>query len=67
MAAGPSLAYNEGMSDQPDTPDDPEQEPSPPDGRGPRPTDPNELAKWIVEQTTQQDKSEPPSHSTDTP
>ena len=23
-----------------------------PDGRGPRPTDPNELARWIVEQTT---------------
>lgn len=24
----------------------------PPDGRGERPTDPNELAKWIVQQTT---------------
>ena len=23
----------------------------PPDGRGERPTDPNELAKWIAEQT----------------
>ena len=25
---------------------------SPPDRRGPRPTDPNELAKWIVDQST---------------
>ncbi|MBN2316318.1 MAG: hypothetical protein JXM79_20485 [Sedimentisphaerales bacterium] len=24
-----------------------------PDGRGNRPTDPNELAKWVVEQTTE--------------
>jgi len=23
-----------------------------PDGRGPRPRDPNQLAKWIVEQST---------------
>jgi len=28
---------------------------SPPDGRGPRPTDPNELAKWIVDQTTSEE------------
>ena len=27
---------------------------NPPDGRGPRPTDPNELAKWIVQQTTEE-------------
>lgn len=25
---------------------------APPDRWGPRPTDPNELAKWMVEQTT---------------
>jgi hypothetical protein len=36
--------------DEPE-PKKPEQEP--PDGRGERPTDPNELAKWIVDQTTQ--------------
>lgn len=37
-----------GMSDEPD---DKQPETDPPDGRGERPTDPNELAKWIVEQT----------------
>ena len=31
-------------------------QPAPPDGRGPRPTDPNELAKWIVDQTTDSDE-----------
>ena len=41
------------MSEKPDTPQKPDpDEEQPPDGRGPRPTDPNELAKWIVEQTT---------------
>lgn len=29
-----------------------------PDGRGERPTDPNELAKWIVEQTAGEDHPE---------
>lgn len=44
------------MSDEPNDkqpkPDDP------PDGRGERPTDPNELAKWIVDQATDE-TSEP--------
>jgi len=26
---------------------------TPPDGRGERPTDPNEFAKWLVERTTE--------------
>lgn len=33
----------------------------PPDKRGPRPTDPNALAKWIVEQTTGDDNE--PRHT----
>lgn len=42
-----------------------------PDGRGPRPTNPNELAKWIVDQTTEDAPAEgttarsrksPPAH-----
>ena len=46
-----------------DKPDDdkpkPDAKPSdPPDGRGERPTDPNELAKWIVEQTTGGDQED---------
>lgn len=32
-------------------------EQDPPDGRGERPTDPNELAKWIVEQSTDDSQS----------
>ena len=36
------------------------------DKRGPRPTDPNALAKWIVEQATD-DGDETKDHSTDTP
>lgn len=27
---------------------------TPPDGRGKRPRDPNQLAKWVVEQSTSQ-------------
>ena len=40
------------MSEKPE-PEKPIQdaEPCPPDERGERPTDPNELAKWIVEQS----------------
>ncbi len=30
-----------------------------PDGRGERPTDPNELAKWVVEQSTKNTKKRP--------
>ena len=26
---------------------------TPPDGRGPKPKDPNKFAKWIIEQSTQ--------------
>jgi len=48
--------YNQGMSDQPkdqlDEQTDDQEQVEGPDGRGPRPTDPNELAKWIVDQTT---------------
>lgn len=36
--------------DQPET-----NEQDPPDGRGERPTDPNELAKWLVDQTVDDD------------
>lgn len=46
------------MSNQQDKKPDKNQQPTeqpPPDKRGPRPTDPNALAKWIVEQTTDQD------------
>jgi len=32
-----------------------------PDGRGKRPTDPNCLAKWIVEQSTKIPKNKPKS------
>ena len=50
------------MSEQDKQPDKKPDKPiDPPDGRGPRPTDPNELAKWIVEQTaedTNQDSSQ---------
>ena len=46
------------MSDEPSKPE-PQDEADPPDGRGPRPTDPNELAKWIVDQTTDEDRDEP--------
>jgi hypothetical protein len=42
------IVYDEGMSKKPAT------NPAPPDGRGSRPTDPNELASWIVSQTTGQ-------------
>ncbi|MEX2543673.1 MAG: hypothetical protein WD316_00960 [Phycisphaeraceae bacterium] len=28
---------------------------NPPDNRGPRPTDPNQLAKWLVDQVTGED------------
>lgn len=28
----------------------------PPDGRGDRPEDPNEFAKWLLDQTTEQDQ-----------
>ncbi len=41
------------MSDEPKKPEKPDDNGNDaPDGRGPRPTDPNELAKWIVDQTT---------------
>lgn len=40
------------MSDEPNQPENESNEPPMPDRRGERPTDPNELAKWIVEQTT---------------
>lgn len=44
------------MSDEPKPDDaaqpDPMPEEQPPDGRGQRPSDPNELAKWIIDQTT---------------
>ncbi len=49
------------MSDEPKQPESEEAEDSPPDGRGPRPTDPNELAKWIVEQTTDHQPQEQPN------
>ena len=38
---------------KPETPPEEPSQPDPPDGRGPRPTDPNELAKWIVGETTE--------------
>jgi hypothetical protein len=38
------------MSDEPKQTED--EQPDEPDGRGKRPTDPNELAKWLIEQTT---------------
>ena len=41
------------MKPDDDTPEPKDHENDPPDGRGPRLTDPNELAKWIVEQTAQ--------------
>ena len=65
MAPRPPLAQNKGMSAKPDTPQDldPPRE-QPPDGRGPRPTDPNELAKWIVEQTTRKRDHGEPSEKT---
>ena len=44
------------MSDEPQKPEQPSEKPDKaPDGRGPRPTDPNELAKWIVEQTADEE------------
>ena len=58
------------MSDKPDKKPNEAAQPSeqpPPDKRGPRPTDPNALAKWIVEQTTNQDfnKAGDPSSQSD--
>ncbi len=49
--------YNEGMIPDSDKPNEkrPAQD-QPPDGRGERPTDPNELAKWIVDQTTDEEE-----------
>lgn len=41
------------MAPDDDKPKPEDRENDPPDGRGERPTDPNELAKWIVEQTTE--------------
>ena len=35
--------------------------------RAERPTDPNELAKWLVEQTTEQDLHDTSAQSTDEP
>ena len=46
------------MSNQRDKTTDEDSQPTrktPPDNRGPRPTDPNALAKWIVDQTTRDD------------
>jgi hypothetical protein len=46
------------MKQEPDKPKKPEPgQRDPPDDRGDRPTDPNELAKWIVEQTTELDSN----------
>lgn len=47
---------------KPREPDDLDAKPpeeGPPDKRGPRPTDPNELAKWIVEQSTNDANEDP--------
>lgn len=51
-----SMKPNESESES----DNQHQPESPPDGRGERPTDPNELAKWIVDQTTDEDKISQP-------
>jgi hypothetical protein len=40
------------MSKKPAKPKKKPAKPAPPDGRGPRPTDPNQLARWLVEQAT---------------
>ena len=40
------------MKPDDDKPKPQDREQEPPDGRGERPTDPNELARWIVEQST---------------
>jgi hypothetical protein len=44
------------MSDDKPKPTEQANQPDPPDGRGPRPADPNELARWIVEQTAGDDQ-----------
>lgn len=44
---------------KPETPAKDASQPEPLDRRGPRPTDHNELAKWIVEQTTGEFKDDP--------
>lgn len=52
------------MSDETKTDDTAQPEPTPddqpPDGRGPRPTDPNELAKWLVDQVADDDHEPSP-------
>jgi len=52
FAGPPGIRQNISMSDNPNEPEATPDEQSPPDGWGSRPTDPNELAKWMVEQTT---------------
>jgi hypothetical protein len=42
------------MSDKPKWPDEREAKPDE-DGRGERPSDPNEFAKWLVDQATRDD------------
>ena len=39
----------------------------PPDGRGERPTDPNELTKWVVDQTTTHQDDPDPDDSNERP
>lgn len=39
---------------------------NPPDGRGKRPRDPNQLAKWVVEQSTDSKNNATPLHDTET-
>ncbi len=56
------IGYNGGMEK-----DKKKQPKSPPDGRGKRPKDPNQLAKWVVEQTTGQESQKtnrPPKDKT---
>jgi len=40
-------------------------EKDPPDGRGERPTDPNELAAWIIRQTTGDNPAPPADDDAD--
>ena len=44
------------MSTEPGKTKPREDGPQPSDGRGPRPTDPNELAKWLIDQATASDQ-----------
>lgn len=52
----PPVGYTFEVTPDKDKPKEPPKPDDPPDGRGERPTDPNELAAWILEQTTGQDR-----------